>query len=46
MFDINYGSGSVSGFVSRDTTVLGDIYAENFAFAEITAVTGVAFYAS
>ena len=45
-FDISYGSGSISGFVSRDTAYLGDVYAENFGFGEVKAVTGVAFYAS
>jgi saccharopepsin len=45
-FDITYGSGSISGFVSRDTAYLGDIYSENFGFGEVTAATGVAFLAS
>jgi hypothetical protein len=45
-FDISYGSGSISGFVSKDTAYLGDVYAENFGFGEVKAVTGIAFYAS
>jgi hypothetical protein len=45
-FDITYGSGSISGFVSRDIAWLGDVYSENFGFGEVTAVEGVAFYAS
>jgi hypothetical protein len=45
-FDITYGSGSVGGYVSKDTVYLGDIYSENFAFGEVTSVSGVAFYAS
>jgi len=34
-FDISYGSGSISGYVSRDTMYLGDFYAENFGFGEV-----------
>ncbi len=45
-FDITYGSGSISGYVSRDVAWLGDVYSENFGFGEVTAVEGVAFYAS
>jgi saccharopepsin len=45
-FDIKYGSGSISGFVSRDTAYLGDVYATDFGFGEVTDVQGVAFYAS
>jgi cathepsin D len=46
-FNITYGSGSVGGFVSTDTVYLGDdVFADNFAFGEVTSVSGVSFYAS
>jgi len=45
-FDISYGSGSISGYVSRDTAYLGDVVSENFGFGEVLAVEGAAFYAS
>jgi Eukaryotic aspartyl protease len=45
-FKITYGSGSIDGFVSQDTTKLGDASAKSFAFGEVTAVSGVAFLAS
>lgn len=44
-FDISYGSGSINGFVSQDTTKLGDATSQ-MQFGEIEAVSGVAFYAS
>jgi len=45
-FKITYGSGSIDGTVSQDKTVLGDATAANFAFGEVTAVSGIAFLAS
>ena len=45
-FKITYGSGSIDGFVSQDTAVLGDASAASFAFGEVTSVSGVAFLAS
>ncbi len=45
-FSITYGSGSINGFVSEDTTKLGDATAPNFKFGEVTSVKGVAFLAS
>lgn len=45
-FKITYGSGSIDGSVSRDTAVLGTATATNFAFGEVTGVSGVAFLAS
>lgn len=44
-FDISYGSGSISGFVSEDAAVLGDAKS-SMKFGEIESVSGVAFYAS
>ena len=44
-FDIQYGSGSVGGTVSRDVARIGDIEAE-MGFGEITKVSGVSFYVS
>jgi len=45
-FDITYGSGSITGYVSRDTAQLGDAISTNFGFGEVVGVTGAAFYAS
>ena len=45
-FDITYGSGSITGTVSKDTTALGHVSVPNFGFGEVTSVSGVAFYAS
>jgi hypothetical protein len=44
-FDIQYGSGSVGGTVSRDVAKIGDIEAE-MGFGEITKVSGMSFYVS
>jgi len=40
-FNIMYGSGPVSGFLSEDTVSWGDLKLPNFTFAEITDVTGL-----
>jgi hypothetical protein len=44
-FAISYGSGDISGFQSTDVAQLGGATA-NMGFGEISAVKGVAFYAS
>lgn len=46
-FNISYGSGSVGGYVSKDTVKLGDeVAATDFSFGEVTSVKGASFYAS
>lgn len=45
-FDISYGSGSITGYVSRDTAQLGDAISTDFGFGEVVGVKGAAFYAS
>jgi hypothetical protein len=40
-FNIEYGSGPVSGFFSEDTVYIGDIAINNQLFAEITDVKGL-----
>ncbi|PLN78951.1 aspartyl protease [Aspergillus taichungensis] len=42
-FAIKYGSGSLSGFVSKDTVKIGDIKIEDQLFAEATSEPGLAF---
>lgn len=42
-FEIRYGSGSLSGFVSQDTLQLGDMKIEHQDFAEATSEPGLAF---
>ncbi|KAJ6096186.1 hypothetical protein N7486_006932 [Penicillium sp. IBT 16267x] len=42
-FDIRYGSGSLSGFVSQDTLQIGDLKIKNQDFAEATSEPGLAF---
>jgi len=43
VFNIQYGSGPVSGFLSEDTVTVGDISVTGQTFAEITDVTGLGF---
>ncbi|CAJ2509614.1 Uu.00g146400.m01.CDS01 [Anthostomella pinea] len=42
-FEIRYGSGSLSGFVSQDTMTIGDLEIKNQDFAEATSEPGLAF---
>ncbi|KAK4250026.1 vacuolar protease [Corynascus novoguineensis] len=42
-FEIRYGSGSLSGFVSQDTLTIGDITVKHQDFAEATSEPGLAF---
>lgn len=42
-FEIRYGSGSLSGFVSQDTVRIGDIEIKKQDFAEATEEPGLAF---
>jgi saccharopepsin len=42
-FEIRYGSGSLSGFVSRDTLQIGDLEVKGQDFAEATNEPGLAF---
>ncbi|KAJ5541307.1 hypothetical protein N7494_006383, partial [Penicillium frequentans] len=42
-FDIQYGSGSLSGFVSQDTLQIGDLKIKGQDFAEATSEPGLAF---
>ncbi|KAF8138725.1 Asp-domain-containing protein [Boletus edulis] len=42
-FSIQYGSGSMEGFVSRDKLVFGDLSIRNQDFAEATSEPGLAF---
>ena len=42
-FEIRYGSGSLSGFVSSDTVQIGDIKIKHQDFAEATSEPGLAF---
>lgn len=45
-FEIEYGSGSISGFVSQDTATLGGLVALHQDFGEVTDEKGVSFFAS
>lgn len=42
-FEIRYGSGSLSGFVSQDVLSIGDLTIKNQIFAEATEEPGLAF---
>jgi len=42
-FEIRYGSGSLSGFVSQDTMTIGDLSIKKQDFAEATEEPGLAF---
>ncbi|KAK5276294.1 aspartic proteinase precursor, partial [Cryomyces antarcticus] len=42
-FEIRYGSGSLSGFVSQDVVQIGDIKIKHQDFAEATSEPGLAF---
>ncbi|KAI9845420.1 MAG: Vacuolar protease A [Sclerophora amabilis] len=42
-FEIKYGSGSLSGFVSQDTFQIGDLKVKKQDFAEATSEPGLAF---
>jgi len=42
-FEIHYGSGSLTGFVSQDTLTIGDLTVKNQVFAEATEEPGLAF---
>jgi len=42
-FEITYGSGSLSGFVSQDTVKIGDLTIKKQDFAEATSEPGLAF---
>jgi len=45
-FDIEYGSGSMEGFVSQDTVTFGGLKVKDQLFAEATAEPGIAFVAA
>jgi saccharopepsin len=42
-FEIQYGSGSVSGYISADHVGMGDLTIKNQLFAEVTSQSGLAF---
>jgi len=42
-FEIRYGSGSLSGYVSQDVMTIGDMKVKNQLFAEATSEPGLAF---
>jgi len=42
-FEIRYGSGSLSGYVSKDTVAIGDLVLTGQDFAEATSEPGLAF---
>jgi len=42
-FAIQYGSGAVSGYVSKDIVTMGDLVVKDQLFAEVTSEPGLAF---
>lgn len=42
-FELNYGSGGVKGFWSRDQVGFGGLTAQNFTFGEVTSASGLSF---
>jgi len=42
-FEIHYGSGSLTGFISQDTMTIGDLTVKKQDFAEATSEPGLAF---
>jgi saccharopepsin len=42
-FEIHYGSGDVSGFISQDVVTIGDLKLKDQLFAEVTNEPGLAF---
>jgi len=42
-FEIQYGSGAVDGFISKDTVTIGDLKIKDQLFAEVTNEPGLAF---
>lgn len=42
-FELNYGSGGVKGFWSKDEVTFGGLSAKDFTFGEVTSASGIAF---